>query len=260
MKWVGGTQDDMVSVSELAIVPATIAVAATAHLNMDLVNAQQGRRILDRLVGYSISPILWKKVRGRLSAGRVQSVALRLIVERERDIENFEPVEYWTIEAEFRQSDAPKDATTYIAKLSYIDGEKAELYTEEDVKPILTDMENASYVVSEVKRGKRRRNPLPPFITSTMQQDAFRQLNFSAKKTMAIAQQLYEGIDVGNGGETGLITYMRTDSVNVATTAQKEARDYVKKTLGPEYVPAKPPQGAAPLPAVFSTNTIIRMG
>ncbi|MEA2007599.1 MAG: type I DNA topoisomerase, partial [Chloroflexota bacterium] len=213
-----------------------------ADLNMDLVNAQQGRRILDRLVGYSISPILWKKIRGRLSAGRVQSVALRLVVEREREIDAFTPVEYWTIEAEFRQSDVSQDAATYVAKLSRIDGEKAVLNTEEEIKHILTDMEKAAYVVSEVKRGEQRRNPVPPFTTSTMQQDASRQLNFSSKKTMAIAQQLYEGIDVGNGGETGLITYMRTDSTNVAESAQTETREYIKEKLGPEYLPAKPPQ------------------
>ncbi len=213
-----------------------------ASLNMDLVNAQQGRRILDRLVGYSISPILWKKIRGRLSAGRVQSVALRLVVEREREIEAFIPVEYWSIEAELRQSDAPQDAATYVAKLSRIDGGEAALNTEEEVEPILVDMREAAYVVSEVKRGEQRRNPAPPFITSTMQQDASRQLNFSAKKTMAIAQQLYEGIDVGNGGETGLITYMRTDSTNIAESAQKEAREYIKEELGAEYLPAKPPQ------------------
>ena len=211
-------------------------------LNMNLVNAQQGRRILDRLVGYSISPILWKKVRGRLSAGRVQSVALRLIVEREREIEAFVPVEYWSIEAEFRPADAPKDATTYVAKLSRVDGEKPVLDTESDVTPILADMEKAAYEVGEVKRGTRQRKPQPPFTTSTMQQDASRQLSFSAKKTMAIAQQLYEGINIGKDGETGLITYMRTDSTNVAKTAQDEARAYVTEELGPKYIPQKPPQ------------------
>lgn len=213
-------------------------------LNMDLVNAQQGRRILDRLVGYSISPILWKKVRGRLSAGRVQSVALRLIVEREREIEAFVPDEYWTIEAEFRPSGAPKDTTTYVAKLSRLDGEKPAFGSEKEVKPILADMEKADYEVTKVRRGQRRRNPYSPFTTSTMQQESSRQISFSAKKTMAIAQQLYEGINIGNGGETGLITYMRTDSTNVAKSAQDEARAYVKENeeLGPEYLPQKPPQ------------------
>jgi len=213
-----------------------------SKLNMDLVDAQQGRRVLDRLVGYSISPILWKKVRGRLSAGRVQSVALRLIVEREREIEAFVPVEYWSIEAELRQADAPKDATTYLAKLARVDGKKPELNTEEEVKPILADLEKAAYEIRKVQRGTRTRKPFPPFITSTLQQDASRQLSFSAKKTMAIAQQLYEGINIGNGGETGLITYMRTDSTNVAKSAQGEARAYVKETLGQNYLPSKPPQ------------------
>ena len=221
----------------------TEAFQNPVDLNMDLVDAQQGRRILDRLVGYSISPILWEKVRGRLSAGRVQSVALRLIVEREREIEAFEPDEYWSIEAEFRQADAPKGHETYVAKLSRVDGKKPNLSTEEDVKPLLSDMERAKYVVRKVRRGKRRRNPLPPFTTSTLQQDASRQLSFSAKKTMAIAQQLYEGINIGNGGETGLITYMRTDSTQVAENAQNQAREYVKdrEDLGPEYLPAKSP-------------------
>jgi DNA topoisomerase-1 len=210
-------------------------------LNMDLVDAQQGRRILDRLVGYSISPILWKKVRSRLSAGRVQSVALRLIVEREREIDAFVPEEYWSIEAEFRQAHAPEDATTYVAKLSRVDGKKPKLGSKEDVDPIVKDMKGARYEVRKVRRGERRRKPYAPFTTSTLQQDASRQLSYSAKKTMAIAQQLYEGIDVGNGGETGLITYMRTDSTNVSEVAQKQVRAYVEEELGPEYLPPEPP-------------------
>ena len=209
------------------------------HINMDLVDAQQARRILDRLVGYGISPILWEKVRGRLSAGRVQSVALRLIVEREREIDAFVPVEYWSIHAEFK----PEGLTsTFIAKLAKIDDKDAELPNEESVKPILVDMETAAYSVTKVKRGERRRKPSAPFTTSTLQQEASRKLGFTAKRTMALAQGLYEGQDVGNGGATGLITYMRTDSTNVATSAQAEARQYISSKYGKDYLPSEPPQ------------------
>src|SRR5512141_622265 len=209
------------------------------QINMDLVDAQQARRILDRLVGYSISPLLWEKVRGRLSAGRVQSVALRLIVEREREIENFIPVEYWSIHAEL-QPEGLK--STFTAKLAKIDDNEPELSNEETVQPILTDMETAAYTISKVKRGERRRKPSAPFTTSTLQQDASRKLGFTAKRTMALAQGLYEGQDVGQGGTTGLITYMRTDSTNVAASAQKEAREYIKQKYGADFLPSEAPQ------------------
>ena len=209
------------------------------QINMDLVDAQQARRILDRLVGYSISPLLWEKVRGRLSAGRVQSVALRLIVEREREIDDFIPVEYWSIHGEFKPEGIE---STYIAKLAKIDGADPELPDEETVKPILVDMETADYLVTKVKRGERRRKPTAPFTTSTLQQEASRKLGFTAKRTMALAQGLYEGQDIGNGGTTGLITYMRTDSTNVSAVAQKEAREYVTGKYGKDYLPEKPPQ------------------
>jgi len=216
------------------------AFAHPRPINMDLVDAQQARRILDRLVGYSISPILWEKVRGRLSAGRVQSVALRLIVEREREIEAFVPVEYWSIHGEF-QPDGLK--STFTAKLAKIDEKDPELPNEETVKPILVDMETAAYTVTKVKRGERRRKPLAPFTTSTLQQEASRKLGFTARRTMALAQGLYEGQDVGNGGgTTGLITYMRTDSTNVSTMAQEEARQYVSGKYGADFLPAEPPQ------------------
>ena len=209
-------------------------------INMDLVDAQQARRILDRLVGYSISPLLWEKVRGRLSAGRVQSVALRLIVEREREIEDFIPVEYWSIQGEFKPEGLE---STFIAKLAKIDGEDPELPSEEIVKPILVDMESAAYSITKVKRGTRRRKPAAPFTTSTLQQDASRKLGFTAKRTMALAQGLYEGKDVGDGGgTTGLITYMRTDSTTVSPVAQQEARDYVSEKYGKDYLPEEPPQ------------------
>jgi DNA topoisomerase-1 len=208
-------------------------------INMDLVDAQQARRILDRLVGYSISPLLWEKVRGRLSAGRVQSVALRLIVEREREIENFVPIEYWSIHAEL-QPEGLK--STFVAKLAKIDDNDPDLPNEETVKPILMDMESAAYAITKVKRGERRRKPAAPFTTSTLQQEASRKLGFTAKRTMALAQGLYEGQDVGTGGTTGLITYMRTDSTNVAASAQKEARDYISGKYGKDYLPSEAPQ------------------
>ncbi|MDO9129094.1 MAG: type I DNA topoisomerase [Anaerolineales bacterium] len=208
-------------------------------INMDLVNAQQARRVLDRLVGYSISPILWEKVRSRLSAGRVQSVALRMIVEREREIDAFIPVEYWSIGAELRPQG---EKQTFITKLVKIDDKDPELGIEEIVKPILVDMEKADYVVSRVKRGERRRKPSAPFITSTLQQEASRKLGFTAKRTMGLAQGLYEGVDVGEGGSTGLITYMRTDSINIAEMARNEARTYIAQRYGNDFLPAAPPE------------------
>ena len=208
------------------------------HINMDLVNAQQARRVLDRLVGYSISPILWDKVRSRLSAGRVQSVALRLIVEREREIEEFVPVEYWTIHGEFMPEGLK---SSFIAKLVRKDDKELDLPNEEAVKPILADMETAVYSVTKVKRGERKRRPPAPFTTSTLQQEASRKLGFTAKRTMALAQALYEGQDVGNGGSTGLITYMRTDSTNVSTSSQKEARQYITSKYGNDFLPPEPP-------------------
>ncbi len=211
-------------------------------LNMDLVNAQQARRVLDRLVGYSISPILWEKVRSRLSAGRVQSVALRLIVERENEINAFNPVEYWSIRAEFRTQGEKRKNAIFIAKLTRIDGEEANLPKEEFVQPFLIDMEKADYFVSKIKHSERRRNPSAPFITSSLQQEASRRLGFTAKRTMAVAQSLYEGVDVGDGGQTGLITYMRTDSINIADLARKEARQFITDKYGRDFVPETPPE------------------
>ncbi|MBP8164061.1 MAG: type I DNA topoisomerase, partial [Anaerolineales bacterium] len=207
-------------------------------INMDLVNAQQARRVLDRLVGYSISPILWEKVRGRLSAGRVQSVALRLIVEREREIDEFKPVEYWSIHGEFKPENLK---STFTAKLVRVDEKEPELPNKQTVEPILIDMETAAYSITKVKRGERRRKPLAPFTTSTLQQEASRKLGFTAKRTMGLAQGLYEGQDVGEGGTTGLITYMRTDSTNVSTIAQNEAREYVSGKYGADFLPAEAP-------------------
>ncbi|MCJ7586133.1 MAG: type I DNA topoisomerase [Anaerolineales bacterium] len=215
------------------------AFANPRAINMDLVNAQQARRILDRLVGYSISPILWEKVSSRLTAGRVQSVALRLIVDREREIEAFVPVEYWSIGAELRPEG---EKQTFLTKLAKIDDKDPELPNEEIVKPILVDMEKADYVVTRVKRGEERRKPLAPFITSTLQQEASRKLGFTAKRTMGLAQGLYEGQDMGEGGTTGLITYMRTDSTNIAEVARNEVRGYIAQRYGSDFLPEKPPE------------------
>lgn len=205
-------------------------------IDYDLVNAQQARRILDRLVGYNLSPLLWKKVRSRLSAGRVQSVALRLIVEREREIEAFVPEEYWSIDAEFK----PEFSNDrFIASLAKIDGEDPQLSFEMEVDGVVADLQNAQYNVANIKRGTRNRRPYPPFTTSTLQQQASRQLGFTAKRTMQLAQQLYEGVDMGDGSESGLITYMRTDSTNVSPVALKEVREYIQKTHGSPFLPDK---------------------
>jgi len=208
-------------------------------INMDLVNAQQARRVLDRLVGYSISPILWEKVRSRLSAGRVQSVALRLIVEREREILAFNPREYWSVEAELRPESTQN---AYKARLVRVDEVEPEFGQEAEVRPVLDDMAAADYSINKIKRGERRRRPAAPFITSTLQQEASRRLGYTARRTMAIAQQLYEGVDVGEGGSTGLITYMRTDSTNIAELALNEARQYIVRRFGNDFLPTTPPQ------------------
>lgn len=218
------------------------AFAHSRGIDMQLVDAQQARRILDRLVGYQVSPLLWERVKGRLSAGRVQSVALRLIVEREREIAAFVPVEYWSLDAELAQQPTrgQQPRPSFLARLIRIRGKDADLKSEGDAEAVLTELHGAAYVITNIKRGERRRRPNPPFTTSTLQQDAAAKLGLSAARTMRIAQDLYEGIDVGEGGTVGLITYMRTDSVNVSTEAQAEARGLITETFGPEYVPAEP--------------------
>ena len=220
------------------------AFAHPREINMDLVNAQQARRILDRLVGYKLTPLLWDRVRNQLSAGRVQSISLRMVVDREREIEAFNPVEYWSVEAELaKQSANGKKARNFTARLVKINGEDAELGSEGEVMPHVEVLEKSQYQVDTVKRGTRRRRPSAPFTTSSLQQEASRRLGFSAKKTMSLAQKLYEGIDVGGTeGTVGLITYMRTDSTNVSEQAVAEARDYVTGRFGKEYIPEKPPQ------------------
>lgn len=219
------------------------AFAHPRGINMDLVNAQQARRILDRLVGYNLSPLLWRKIRGRLSAGRVQSVALRLIVERERDIESFVAEEYWTLDAELapRHAEAKGEPRSFVARLVRICNEEVKLGCEADIRPLLEILEGADYVVDKVKEGTRTRRPAAPYTTSTMQQEAARKLNFAARKTMMLAQQLYEGIDLGDGQPVGLITYMRTDSTHIAKPAQDEARAYIGREYGAEFLPPHPP-------------------
>lgn len=215
--------------------------AAFAHpreIDMDLVDAQQARRILDRLVGYGVSPILWAKVKGRLSAGRVQSVALRLIVEREREIQAFVPVEYWKISALFEPEGSKRQ---YKARLFKVNNADPDLQDEKTTLALLEKLKQASYKLDSIDRSTKSIRPGAPFITSTLQQEASTRLGFLTKKTMAVAQQLYEGINLGGGEETGLITYMRTDSVHVSAQSVKEAREYIAKKYGDSYVPEKPP-------------------
>lgn len=200
-------------------------------INKDLVDAQQARRVLDRLVGYNISPLFWKKVKKGLSAGRVQSVAVRLIIDREKEIREFIPEEYWSINGEFL-----KGAESFEALFYGIDKEKVELATEDQVKEVLSKMDGNRFIVDSVSKKERRRNPAAPFTTSSLQQEAARKLNFRAKKTMMLAQQLYEGIDLGKEGTVGLITYMRTDSTRISDVAREEAAGYIATTYGKDYV------------------------
>jgi DNA topoisomerase-1 len=232
--------------------------AAFAHprqINMHLVDAQQARRVLDRLVGYNLSPLLWRKVRGRLSAGRVQSVALRLVVEREREIKAFVPEEYWSVVAEFLPQGGEE---TFLTKLTRIDGEEPILGNEAQVKPLLADMDVATYTISKIKRGERKRKPSPPFITSTLQQEASRRLGYTARRTMALAQQLYEGVEIGTGGAVGLITYMRTDSTNVSELAQEEVRKYILERHGASFLPDKAPVYKAKVRGAQEAHEAIR--
>lgn len=221
------------------------ALQQPRQINQNLVEAQQARRVLDRLVGYQLSPLLWDKVKRGLSAGRVQSVAVRLIVEREREIEQFQPQEYWTIEADLLKEAGVAPRDLFRAVLIERDGKKLEKFSienREQAEAIVADLQGAAYAVVRVTRRDKRRSPAPPFTTSTLQQEAARKLGFSAKKTMTLAQRLYEGVDIGGeDGMVGLITYMRTDSVQVAAEAQTEARDVIGKRFGKEYLPDQPP-------------------
>jgi DNA topoisomerase I len=212
------------------------AIGSPLDLDRKKFDSQQARRILDRLVGYQISPILWKKVRRGLSAGRVQSVAVRLVVEREREIEAFVPVEYWSLEADL----AAKLPPEFRAKLAKVDGQKAELKDGAQTGALVKDLEGARYVVASVEKKERRRNPPPPFTTAKLQQEAANRLGFSPKKTMTLAQRLYEGVELGEEGAIGLITYMRTDSVRLATEAVDAVRGYIASTFGKDHLPEAP--------------------
>ena len=201
-------------------------------IDKDLTDAQQARRVLDRIVGYKISPILWKKVKRGLSAGRVQSVAVKLIVDREEEIEKFIPEEYWNITAQLSE---PKTEKTFEANFYGKEGKKIELHSKEDVDNIIKQIEKEQYIVTDVKKGEKKRTPAPPFTTSTMQQEASRKLGFTLKRTMSIAQGLYEGVNVGAKGTVGLITYMRTDSTRISEEARAYAKEYIVKTYGENY-------------------------
>ena len=208
-------------------------------IDLDRVNAQQARRVLDRLFGYKLSPLLWAKIRRGLSAGRVQSVALRLICQREAEIDDFKQEEYWSITGEFSPVDREKDL--FSAQLVKVKGKKVKIPHAEAAAELKTQIEKTSFRIIEVKKSQRKRNPAPPFTTSTLQQEASRKLGFSARKTMSLAQQLYEGLEIGGEGSVGLITYLRTDSVRIAAEAQEECRTVIAAQYGKEYLPAKPP-------------------
>jgi DNA topoisomerase-1 len=211
--------------------------------DVNMVEAQMGRRTLDRIVGYHLSPLLWKKIVRGLSAGRVQSVALRLIVERERQINSFIAQEYWEIEAELQKKNAPlgEAGVLFTAKLDKKEDQKLQIKTQEEAERIVSELKGAAFVVSDIKKTEKKRNPDPPFITSTLQQEAFNKLKFNATKTMIVAQQLYEGIDIGQESPVGLITYMRTDSTIVAQEAVVTARKHILDLYGKPYLPETPP-------------------
>ena len=215
------------------------AFQSPRSIDMNLVNAQQARRILDRLVGYKLSPLLWQKVQRGLSAGRVQSVAVRMIVDREREFQNFIPQEYWIIEVELEPPEK-KEASFKARLVALIDGTKSDIVNKDEADKVVADLEKSKYAVKAVVPKQVARQPAPPFITSTLQQEAWRRLRFTAGRTMAIAQQLYEGLSLGKEGSVGLITYMRTDSTHVAASAISEAREFISEKYGAEYLPPKP--------------------
>jgi DNA topoisomerase-1 len=214
------------------------AFQSPRSIDMNLVNAQQARRILDRLVGYKLSPLLWRKVQRGLSAGRVQSVAVRMIVDREQEIQSFTPKEYWIMDIEL--APVEEEGAGFKARLfALADGTKLEIGNKDEAHRVAADLEKAEYAVKKVVTKPVARQPAPPFITSTLQQEAWRKLHFTAKRTMAIAQQLYEGLPLGKEGSVGLITYMRTDSTHVAASALDEARQFIREKYGPKFLPSK---------------------
>ena len=221
-----------VTFNEITKTAVQKAIKEPRDIDVNLVDAQQARRVLDRIVGYKISPVLWKKVKRGLSAGRVQSVAVKLIVDREEEIEKFIPEEYWNIYANLEDKETKKE---FQAHFFGKEGKKQEIHSQEEVDEIIKAIKNGKYIITEVKKGERKRNPAPPFTTSTMQQEASRKLGFTLKKTMAVAQMLYEGVKIPEQGSVGLITYMRTDSTRISEEARKAAKEQITKTYGENY-------------------------
>ena len=221
-----------VTFNEITKTAVQKAIKEPRDIDVNLVDAQQARRVLDRIVGYKISPVLWKKVKRGLSAGRVQSVAVKLIVDREEEIEEFIPEEYWNIYANLEEKETKKE---FQAHFFGKEGKKQEIHSQEEVDEIIKAIKNGKYIITEVKKGERKRNPAPPFTTSTMQQEASRKLGFTLKKTMAVAQMLYEGVKIPEQGSVGLITYMRTDSTRISEEARKAAKEQITKTYGENY-------------------------
>lgn len=229
--------NNRVEFNEITKNGVTNGMAHPRSINIDLVNAQQARRILDRLVGYKLSPFISQKIRRGLSAGRVQSVAVRIIVDREEEIRKFKPEEYWTIDAKF----IPKGSRKSFSASLYSDvNGKIKIENQEQAEKIEQDLADAEYMITKVKHGTRRKTPAPPFITSTLQQEASRKLGFQSRRTMKVAQELYEGVDIEGMGATGLITYMRTDSLRISDVAKEEAAQYILNRFGEKFLPAKP--------------------
>lgn len=226
-----------VTFNEITKHGVTDGMAQPRSIDIDLVDAQQARRILDRLIGYKLSPFISQKIRRGLSAGRVQSVALRLVVDREEEIRAFVPQEYWSIDAKFTN---PPSKKVFGAAIYSKDGEKLKITSKEQSDKILSDLENGTYTVTSVKKGTRKKSPTPPFITSTLQQEASRRLSFQARRTMKAAQELYEGLDIAGHGTVGLITYMRTDSLRISDEARAAGNQYIADTYGEKYLPKKP--------------------
>ncbi|MBR3591400.1 MAG: type I DNA topoisomerase [Clostridia bacterium] len=230
-------EENRICFNEITQTGVKTGISNPHKINLDLVDAQQARRVLDRIVGYKLSPFLWRKVKSGLSAGRVQTAVLRLIVEREREIEAFNSEEYWTIDAKLKAERKSFDAKLY----GTIDGKKLDtIVNETSAQNVVDELDGAQYIVSDIKKGTRNRQPAPPFITSTLQQEASRKLNYNGQRTMRIAQQLYEGVDIPGHGATGLITYMRTDSLRISEEARAAATKYIDEKYGKKYLPSKP--------------------
>ena len=237
MLGLDNSEENRVTFNEITKSGIKSGMAAPRHIDVNLVNAQQTRRILDRLVGYNLSPFLWKKVKPGLSAGRVQSVVVKLIVDREREIQAFQQEEYWSIDAKLSTTRSKKQ---FPAKLALFEGNKLEIKNEQQARDILSQLEGKDFVITDIKKGVKKKVPAPPFTTSTMQQEASRRLGFQAKRTMKAAQELYEGIDLPKLGAVGLITYMRTDSLRISEEAVQGAREYITGRYGENYLPEKP--------------------